>query len=86
MKTMIFAAAAVLGIGIGSAFAGDGEGPVPDTRFTQIPGVLAQASVPRQAPSAVATNHYGAPTAAYVTGHSRYISLFPANQNQGNGS
>jgi hypothetical protein len=85
MKTMIFATAVVLGIGIGSAYAGDGEGPVPNTRFTEIPGVLAQARVP-QAPTALATNQSGAPTAAFVTGHSRFISLFPPNANQGNGS
>jgi hypothetical protein len=86
MKTMIFATAAVLGIGVGSAYAGDGEGPVPNTRFTEIPGVLAQAQVPHPAPTVVARNQSGAPTAAYVTGHSRYMSLFPPNQNQGNGS
>jgi hypothetical protein len=86
MKTRIFATATVLGIGVGSADAGDGERPVPNTRFTEIPGVLAQAPVPQQARTAAARNQYGAPTAAYVTGHSRFISLFPPNRNQGNGS
>jgi hypothetical protein len=84
MKVMIFATAAVLGIGIGSAFAGDGEGPVANTQFTEIPGVVAQAQN-QQAPSAVAANQYHAPTAAFVTGHSRFISLFPPNPNQGSG-
>jgi hypothetical protein len=84
MKTMIFATAAVL-IGIGSAFAGDGEGPVANTRFTEIPGVIAQVRVP-QPSSAVAASQYGAPpTAAFVTEHSRSISLFPPNPNQGSG-
>ena len=86
MKTTIFATAAVLGIGIGSAYAGDGEGTVPDTRFTEIPGVVAQAQAPRQTRTAAARNQCGVPPAAYVTGHSRYFSLFPPNQNQGNGS
>jgi hypothetical protein len=86
MKTMIFATAAVLCIGIGSAFAGDGEGPAANTRFTQIPGVVARARVPQPVPTAVARNQNGAPTAAYVTQHSGYISLFASNGNQGNGS
>jgi hypothetical protein len=86
MKTRIFATAAVLGIGIGSAYAGDGEGTVHNARFTEIPGVVAQAQAPRQTRTAVARNQYGVPTAAYMTGHSRFISLFPPNRNQGNGS
>jgi hypothetical protein len=85
MKTMIFATAAVLGIGIGSALAGEGEGPTADTLFTRIPGVVAQPQVPH-APGAVATDRRHAPTAAFVTGHSRSISLFPPNQNQGSGN
>jgi hypothetical protein len=85
MKTMIFAAATVLGIGMGSAYAGDGEGPIPDTQFTEISSFLAQAQAP-QAPTSLATNQYRAPTAAFVTGHSRFISLIPPNANQGNGS
>ena len=85
MKAMIIATAAMLGVGTGAAYAGDGEGPAANTRFTEIPGVVAQARVP-QAPSAVATNRYGKSTAAFATGHSRFISLFPPNGNQGNGS
>jgi hypothetical protein len=75
----------MFGVGIGAAYAGDGEGPAANTGFTQIPGVVAQARVP-QAPSAVAANQFGKPTAAFATGHAGYISLFPPNLNQGNGS
>ncbi len=50
MKTMILATAAVLALGIGSAFAGDGEGPAANTTFTQLPGVIAQAQVGRLRP------------------------------------
>ena len=44
MKTMLLAAAAALILGSGLAYAGDGGGPVPNTSFTQLPGVTAQAS------------------------------------------
>jgi hypothetical protein len=33
MKTMLLATAAVLGIGIGSAYAGDGHGPAASSLF-----------------------------------------------------
>ena len=35
MKTMILATAAVLALGVGSAFAGDGDGPAANTTFTR---------------------------------------------------
>ena len=38
MKTMILATAAVLGIGIGSAYADSEGGTVPNNWFTQLPG------------------------------------------------
>src|ERR1700693_2962137 len=43
MKTMILAAAAMLSIGIGSAFAASEGGSSADTLFTELPGVMAQA-------------------------------------------
>ncbi len=52
MKTMIIAAAAVLSLSAGVGYAGEGDGAVANTQFTQIPGVFAQAQ--GQAP-AVAT-------------------------------
>jgi hypothetical protein len=83
MKTMILATAAVLGIGIGSAFAGDGEGgTIPNTYFTDLPGVVAQAPV-QQFPSALAANQHAATTNAFVTGRSRAVSLFPPNSTEG---
>jgi hypothetical protein len=84
MKTMILATAAVLSLGVGSAFAGDGEGQVPNTLFTELPGVIAQAPV-QQVPSAVAQGQTGkAPTATFVTrSQSSGTWLFPPNPNQG---
>jgi hypothetical protein len=44
MKIAIRAAIAALSIAsIGSAYAGDGEGPAANTQFTEIPGVVTQA-------------------------------------------
>ncbi len=82
MRTMILATAAVLALGAGSAFAGDGEGTQPNTLFTELPGVLAQAPVQQQ--SAFARNQTsGAPTAAFVTQSHGGTWLYPPNPNQG---
>jgi hypothetical protein len=86
MKTIILATAAVLSLGIGSAFAGDGEGPAANTLFTELPGVVAQAPVQQAAPSAVASNQHASGIGAFIAEHRTAISLFPPNQNQGNGS
>jgi hypothetical protein len=42
MKSMLLAAAAVLGISMGTAFAGDGDGPLANTYFTELPVTVAQ--------------------------------------------
>lgn len=66
MKTTLLAAAAALTLGVGSAYAGDGEGPVPNTQFTEIPEVVAQA--PGQHENwAVAGTQNRSGTAASVT-------------------
>ena len=82
MKTMMLAAAAVLALGVGSAFAGESDGTVANTFFTKLPGVVAQAPS-QQVPSAVARNQGGAPTAAFVTSHSSGTWLFPPYQGNG---
>ena len=49
MKIMLRAALAAASIAsIGSAYAGEGEGVVSNTRFTEIPGVVAQAPRPER--------------------------------------
>ena len=73
MKTMMLAAAAVLTLGMGAAFAGEG-GPVANTQFTEIPGVIAQAPV-QQAPS-IATAQSGQPIRVYGTQSSHGTWLF----------
>lgn len=82
MKIMIRAAMVALSLaGIGTAYAGDGGDPVPNTQFTEIPGVLAQVQVQSNQAVAAAQNHSG--TATYVTQqHTSWV--FPRNLNEGN--
>jgi hypothetical protein len=65
MKTMFLAAAAVLCLGMGAAYADGGDtegGGVPNTYFSELPGVIATA--PGQPPNDVAVNsQYAAPPA-----------------------
>jgi hypothetical protein len=84
MKTMLLAAAATLAVGVGSAYAGDGGNLIPDTEFTEIPGVLAEPSVPN-VPSGAATQK-GLPIQAYATQSNRGTWLFEPNQDQGSNS
>ena len=80
MKTMMLAAAAVLSLSAGSAFASEG-GPIANTEFTQMPGVLAQAPA-QNAPAATAQS--GQAVRVYATQTSRDTSVFAPNEN-GNG-
>lgn len=65
MKTMLLAAAAVLALGAGAAYAegeggaGEDGGTIPNTYFTELPGVDAQQG---QQPNDVAANAPAAPT------------------------
>jgi hypothetical protein len=43
MKTTLLAAAAALSLGAGAAYADGDQGTVPNTFFTELPGVVAQA-------------------------------------------
>jgi hypothetical protein len=85
MKTMLLAAAAALSLGFGSAFAADSEGASDRaiTRFTEIPGVMAQ--VPAQNAPAVATAQSGQAIHTFVTrSENQGTYLFPPAQG-GNG-
>ena len=44
MKTMLLAASAALSLGIGSAYADSSGGTIPNTFFTQLPGVTPTAA------------------------------------------
>jgi hypothetical protein len=76
MKTTIFAVVAALSLGIGSAYAQSTGGTIPNTFFTQLPGVTAK--LPAQN---VVTTQDGRAVDAYVTQSSRGTWLFQANQN-----
>lgn len=83
MKIMIRAALLAMSIGsIGTAYAGDGQGPIPNTEFTQFPGVIAQA--PGQSNRAIAGTQSGSGTSVFVT-HQQNNSTFPWNPNEGVG-
>src|SRR4051794_24349594 len=70
MKILIRAAFAALSFAsIGSAIAGEGEGTIANTRFTELPGMVAEA--PAQNAPAVATAQNGQAVQAYVTKSSR---------------
>jgi hypothetical protein len=85
MKIMLRAAIAALSIAsIGTAYAGDGDGPAANTQFTEIPGVIAQAPV-QNAP-AVATAQNGQGLRAYVARSNHGTWLFPPDQNGGSNS
>jgi hypothetical protein len=75
MKTMLLAAAAMmLSIGIGSAFAASEGGTHANTFFTELPGVMAHA--PAQNAPAVATARNGQAVQTYVTQSSHGTWLF----------
>ena len=82
MKNMLRAAIVALSIAsIGSAYAGDGEGPAANTQFTEIPGVIAQA--PAQNAPVFANAQNGQAVHAYVALSSHGTWLFAPDQNGG---
>jgi hypothetical protein len=95
MKIMLRAAIAALSIAsIGPALADGGEGPVANTQFTELPGVVAQAQVPnaptyaqngqaqtRQAQNGQAQSGQGVHT--FVTQSNHGTWLFAPNPNAG---
>ncbi|HTI80673.1 MAG TPA: hypothetical protein VL614_09525 [Acetobacteraceae bacterium] len=83
MKTMILAAAAVLSLGMSAAFADGGEGPVANTQFTELPGVIAQGQT--GAGTALAQSPTGNGAALFVTGSHPVAQPFPWNPNEGVG-
>jgi len=83
MKTMILAAAAVLSLGMSAAFADSGDGPVANTQFTELPGVVAQVQTGNS--TALAQSPTGNGTSLFVTGSHPVDQPFPWNPNEGVG-
>jgi len=75
MKTLFLAAAAVLSIGAGSAYAGDGDGASANTQFTLFAGQ--QPTVANLPKSANLTAQQGPAIHTYITRHSTGTWLFP---------
>ena len=90
MKTMLLAVAAGLSLAASTAaYADSGQGIEPNTFFTELPGVVAQADAPhaptyaQNQPTQTLQAQNGQWVQAYVTQSSRGTSLFQANPNQG---
>jgi hypothetical protein len=82
MRTMIRATIMVFSIGIGSAFADDGDGYSATTLFTSIPGE--QPSLTAAAPGRVATASLNGTVArGYLTTSRSSTRLFPSAQDGG---
>ena len=82
MRTMIRATIMVFSIGIGSAFADDGDGYSATTLFTSIPGE--QPSLTAAAPGRVATASLNGTVArGYATTSRHSTWLFPPTQDSG---
>jgi hypothetical protein len=76
MRTLFYAAIVAAAVaGIGPAIAGEGEGTLANTHFTQLPGVIAQSPVPSVPSVARARDSQAAAT--FVTQTSPGIWLFP---------
>jgi hypothetical protein len=86
MKIMLRAAMAAISLAsIGSAYAGEVDaGPIVNTLFTSVPGVVAQAPVQSVPGAAIARN--GPVVRVYVTQSSRGTWLFAPSQNGNGGS
>jgi len=86
MKTMMLAAVAAmtLTLGAGVALADSGDGPVANSQFTELPGVIAQAQTENT--SALAQSRKGNSTTLFVTGSHPVAQPFPWNPNEGVGS
>jgi hypothetical protein len=82
MKTVVRAAIAALSFAsIGPAVAGEGEGAMGNTRFAELPGVIAQASV--QSAPRVTTTQNGQAVHAYITNSRHGTWLFAPNETGG---
>jgi hypothetical protein len=76
MRTILRAAVAIVGIAsVSPALAGDGEGPVANTLFTEYQGVISQ--VPGQGTPVVMVAGDRDQSAAYETQSSHGTWLFP---------
>jgi hypothetical protein len=77
MKTLILAAAVTVALGVGAAFAGEGDGTSVTTLFTSIPGQQPSLTVPGRV---TGPNKNADAAHAYVTNSNRGTWLFPPAQ------
>ena len=82
MKTMLFAVGAMMSLSaFGVAYAGEGEGVGPNSQFTQVAGVVAQAPAQNVRPLAMAGTT-ASPQYFFTRSH-RGTWLFPADETGG---
>lgn len=79
--TLLLVSAAMLSGGFGTAFAESGQSTLPNTFFTELPGVVAK---PANVGSAITHQQGGQSTTSYVANQSSGTWLFPPNP-AGNG-
>jgi hypothetical protein len=85
MRTLLHAAIAALSIAsISPAIAGEGEGTIANTQFTELPGVVAQTAVANASLTAVAQGRD--PASAFITQSNHVVSLFPAYDHNDGGN
>lgn len=77
LGSLLAASAVMLGAGIGAAFAG-GQGTLPNTFFTELPGVIA-----KPATGGTVSTMPRAPIGAYVAPQSRGAQVPPSGASQG---
>jgi hypothetical protein len=78
--TLLIASMAMLAVGTGAAFADGGQGPIANTYFTELPGVIAQ---PAQQPARSVASAAASATHMYIAKSNTGVWLFPPNPNQG---
>lgn len=86
MKTLFGAAIAALSVAsISPAIAGEGEGTIANTQFTELAGVVAQAPAPSASLMAAVQTRFSAND--YATQSNHVVSLFqPYDGNDGGGN
>jgi hypothetical protein len=77
---MLFAGAVMTLSVFGVAYAGEGDGVFPNTRFTQLPGAV---EMPAQVNPSTAMSANAPATQSYVTRSSQGTWLFPPNETGG---
>ena len=85
MRSMLFVGGVMMTLSaFGVAYAGEGEGVVPNTRFTELPGVVAELPAQENSHASMVANAPSTPsTQSFVTRSRQGTWLFPPNETGG---